>query len=490
MRTPLLLGLVGVLLALSPARAEEDEAESARRARVGEQVIARLRNDPRFEEVELHGAWADPYAVVQVDTPFAPGDLQRAINLLQHLYRTFLTRYGERFELADLMAPWGGRPDLPEAQRRFEDGVPLVVVLYRNDHHFLDLALGGRTVPPVGVGGVSALVARDGAAHVRDYDGLGEAATAQLLHWFSRQQRRWHRPALVLDPLVDGFAAWFGTHVQGPEPDRQRLHEMQQRALAFALRDRPYPVFDMQNLLYAGWSKVVVGEAQGDHAVLPSVARELYRDQTWALVRMLNEHDGGAYREEFLAYLGAWLRDGGGTGQLERWLRTFGATEEERWATADAIWHQYLAEVILDPVGVAPPGGRRLLVALMRYGRGDEDGTLVLLTAPDMHRRDKATRRVLVHLPFASSRQERFRHLVRALAAFPRTLDGKHRRVTLVHRHLRSPEAPAQDARLAVLALLAAGYDDITLDETISPEVARLLEAWRALDAPAERSAR
>lgn len=489
-RTSLLLGLVGVLLALAPARADDNEAERARRARVGERVIARLRNDPRFEEVELHCTWADPYAVVQVGTKFEPGDRQRAVNLLQHLYRTFLTMYGERFELADLMAPWGGRPDLHEDQRRYEEGVPLVVVLYRDEHHFLDLALGGRTVPPVAAGGLSALVARDGAAHVRDTDRLGEAAVSQLLWWFHRQQSVWRRPLLVLDPLVDGFATWFGTHVQGPEPERQRLREMQQRALAFAAGDRPYPVFDVQDLVYALWSKVVVGEAQGAFSVLPSQARAIYSDQTWAFVRMLQEHDGGAHREKLLTYVDGWLSDR--SGRLDGWMRAFGVQEQAQWEPVNAIWHAYLAKEVLGPVDVAPPGGRRLLVELMRYGYGDEDGTLVLLTAPDMHRRDRATRRVPIQLPFASFRRERFQHLVSALAAFPRTLDGTHRHVTLVHRHLRSGKArsarvPTADERLIVLALLAAGYDDIALDETISPEVATLLDAWRALDAPAER---
>ncbi len=454
------------------------------RYRAGDTAFANAACDHRHAGLTLDFTWADPYAVVQVGGALPPEALQTRIETLRRTYRSFLAEYGERLDLRDLTAPWGGRPEYRAGIRSFVDGVPLSVYLYGDRQILNDVNLGPGSVPPGAARECAALLSHDGTLHVADPEGLSESATAQILYWFSRQRRRWKRPWVGRDALIDGFTAWFAARLAGPEAERARLAAMQARAVAFAESERPYPVFSVQELITLVSDEEIVRYVQGRKSVSAASAVELYRDQSWALARMLNEQGDGRYREQFLRYLDAWLR---GNAQGGRRQEAVGLRSDRDWEALNGAWHRYLSDEILGPVGVAPPTGRRLLVELMRYGHGDEEGTLVRLSVPDAQRSSRALRAITVELPFEAQPAERFRSLYRALDAYAPMRGGTRRATTLRHKPQKSRNAPREDERLVLLALLAAGYEDVTLEDSISPEVRALLEAWKAGGARAAR---
>jgi hypothetical protein len=455
------------------------------RYRTGDQVFANVANDPRFAGRELAFTWADPYAVVEVGGP-CPGSLAAQVATLQRTYRAFLAEYGERLGLADLMAPWGGGPRARAGFRSFPEGAPLPVLLYADLDTFREVALGLPGLPPNVARQVEVWFAPDGALHAAPTDRLGEAAVAQALRWFARQRNRWGRTQAGRAALPDGFEQWFAARVAGDAGDAGRVAAMRTTAASFRARERPYPVFPLRRLVSLSTDREIATWAQGEWSVPAHLGIRLFREQAWALVRMLNDPSAGPHAAPFLDWLDAWLRRETQYGMGEQvFARCFGLGDEAHWQTLDLDWRRYLAEEVLGLEDTAlAPERPRLLVELMRYGDGDEHGTLVLVWDPGRQRVLQQVR--FRHAPDAQP-SERLLPVFHALDGMPGDGDGARPAVLLRHKPQKDRKAPREDVRLVLLALWAAGYDDIALDDTISPEMRALLDAWQAARAPARR---
>ena len=453
------------------------------RYRAGDQVFANVALDPRFAGRELAFTWADPYAVVEVGPPTAADDLVTTIELLRRTYRTFLDEYGERFGLSDLMAPWGGRPDERPHVRSFPDGAPLTVFLYGDRETFQVVALRASDYGlPHAARDIEVWFSPAGALHASGSARLGEAAVAQMLRWFARQESRWGRIEAGRDVLSDGFAQWFAARIQGPEADHGRLTAVRTKARQFAERDRAYPTLALEKLLALSTNHEIARYAQVEWELPLVLGLDLFRDQAWALVRMLQQEE---YRESFLAYMTAWLRRENQHGMnVPVFERAFGLRRDDGdWAALDAAWQRYMAHEIVGPqAGMQSPADepaplRPLLVQIGESGRLGRPGpTTVLLRDPEIGRPTR-TGETLAEVvleplgPDASSaeRMQRLDTLVRAL-------DLPHKRPVQI-RFTPSKLGPPslEDTLLVVQALWLAGYEAIAFDGTAPPGVEALL---------------
>ena len=456
------------------------------RYRAGDQVFANLAMDRLLAKHELHFTWVDPYAIVQIGGPLSREDLDEATRGLHAVYRGLLERYGVPLGLHDLMDPWGGRPDAQPRNRSFEDGAPLTVFLYTDRDAIEEIVWAGSRAPSA-ARQLAALMSGTGVLHVVETDRVAEAAALQALHWFSRQKTHWRGRPREHDAVADGFGAYLAATIEGPHAEQARLDATRERAQALQDRDRPYPVLPLKKLVSMTSDGEVARNLQSV-AVPTALATLLYREQAWALARMLHDHEGGRYREALLGYLDRWLSGETRFGMAEQvFRRVFDLHGDEEWAVLDAAWKRYVQAEILGTAPLDPAPARKLLVVEVGRSRGDGDSplTVVLLRDPgqDRHRHFP----VRVPLPPAPTTADRIQPLLAALETISRQADGERRGVLL--RYTRSKLRPAdpREVRMVLLALLVSGYEEISFHDAIPPEVRALLAAWNAVGAGPQR---
>ena len=166
------------------------------------------------------------------------------------------------------------------------------------------------------------------------------------LHWFRRQRSAWGRSPVGHDALADGFGAFVASTWDGALV-ASNLEKARARAAAFEERERPYPVIPVSVLVRVGSDR----EARSLLATVgvpASLVTPLYREQAWALVRMLYDGEDGRYRPSLYAYLRAWLEGETAYGMAkQQFQRAFDLRGEEEWKALDGAWEGYVRRTIL-----------------------------------------------------------------------------------------------------------------------------------------------
>ncbi len=449
------------------------------RYRAGDQTFANARTDPRFRDLELHFTWAEPYAVVQVGPrPPRSGELHAQIETLHRTYRSFLAEYGERLDLHDLMAPWGGRAGFGKGLRSFPDGAPLPVFLYADRRTFQKVALGAPYGLPIAAGDIEAWFSPAGALHVTGTNWLPESAVAQVLRWFARQKNKWGRTALGRSVLADGFAQWFAARLAGPEAERAHLDDLRRRAAAFRERELPYPVFPLEMLVSLDTDGAIAHYARSAGWPVPRrVAVQLYREQAWAFVRMLNEGPDDRHREACLEWMHAWLQRETQHGMARQvFERIFGIRDDDDREALDAVWRRHLEEIVGPEEKAGPPEPGPLDLTIGRIRVEGELRTQVILRDPDLEPDGKLLAQIT--LEPRRSRFDRFLRLVYHLRGADDLRTTTRPPVVLRHVPAQGPFPPWEDVWTILLALFSTGYEDLSFEGHALPEAQAFLDAW------------
>ncbi len=167
--------------AVAKMREHQKRLETDRAYHLGDIVRANIALDPMLGDLNYEMYWKAPYLVVY-STSEALSDfdlldktkypdkkarekakaalaekrkgwssvLKEKAAIFQSVYKEFMRRFGEKFDLKPLDAPWGGRPDYEGGDRRFEYGVPMVIWIFNNAdefHKYHEKRLGQKLPP-------------------------------------------------------------------------------------------------------------------------------------------------------------------------------------------------------------------------------------------------------------------------------------------------------------------------------------------------------
>jgi hypothetical protein len=270
--------------------------------------------------------------------------LERTRRVLAFADERFRGRFGERLGLADLMAPYGGRPDLPPHVRSFPRGAPLVVFLWDDRKALAEVspwaARGGEFEP------FDFLQVESGRLHLgpvgeRAEARAAEAAVVQLLHWYTRQRSRWSLPRYqAIDFLALGLGPWL-TAFEEDGQGTLRPVDVNPHFCAGLRAVWDAPAAGMPQRLLP--LRDLVGAAR------PSdVPWEIASVQSWALVQYLDEGDGGRWREGFGRFVAAALDRQTGPDLTRRTFEgALGLASEEDWEEFEAGWRRFVADRLL-----------------------------------------------------------------------------------------------------------------------------------------------
>ncbi len=358
-----------------------------RRFRAADRVRANIGVDPMLRTYDLTTHWAGPYLLVYLGAPLAsdldaPGDAAAALSerrraidrlvgqsarALTALSDEFRARFGEPLGLTSLMDPWGGRPDLPLGLRSFEDGAPLVVLVFETRDAWREYVetLAKQSAPPGSYALFSpttsylylfAETSETGGPAI-DQANLLHEAVHQLQHWYRKQRARWTSPRVRQDWFEDGLANYLSGVRQGPEGtleftgiNRMRLESMQGMKKAWRKQGREYPFFKLGELAAIRDYREAMRKGSAELGIPPNLALSLYADQTWALAYYLNETEGGRYRERFVKFCDASLADvwsQGGGAQAKAFADAFDLHSEEDYDALDAAFRAYVNDHLM-----------------------------------------------------------------------------------------------------------------------------------------------
>jgi hypothetical protein len=372
---------------------EDSEARAVDGARLA------LETNPALEDRHLEWLWAAPYLLCHVSTlPLDrydllsiedPASFERAARelaarrapvrarleadarLLQALHGTYVRIFGERLGLRDLLSPYGGRPDVPAAERAYADGVPLVVIDFGDPGDMrralempVGLGLPAMFVPASGWLCVTrdlkaeAGAAADREAEVRTNKVLHEAVH-QLQLWFARQQNGWSTPAFALDWFMEGVAEWLaGLSVdefrRTANPGRNELRRESLRSLASSLEDEQgsLPLLPLESLTGARNLFAALGGFASEAELTPQVAMALALDQAWALVQFLWSAEGPSGREALLRLAESYnLPPDRVPDRREAFASALGLEGPEGWKRLEERFRTYVVEVLLPREG-------------------------------------------------------------------------------------------------------------------------------------------
>lgn len=384
--------------AVAAMREHRRRLETDRLYRLGDARRANLAIDPHLEDHGTATAWRPPHLVCfvrgeslsefdlrkvtdwrrrrQVRAAFEARSralgphAERAARVLAQLYAEFLRRYGERHDLRPLDAPFGGRPELGPRVRSFEDGVALTVLVFADQRAYQAFHLrhlGGPRRP--GDRGyydprTGRIVTYDPGTAPEDRDQyvrtLLRLGTYQLLDWFTRQRSRWGRSAVGQECIGAGLAGCLSGVRIGEDLaleftgiDVDLLDGARSIAAALAERDRAYPLRPLRELLGITSYAELGASRFADDAVAPdpwsptSAPLALYFQQSWMLVRFLQEHDAGRYREGFARYLDAYLeRETQHGNARDVFMRCLGIQDED-WSRLDTELRAFVEDDVL-----------------------------------------------------------------------------------------------------------------------------------------------
>lgn len=301
--------------------------------------------------------------------------LAEKARIYTQVYREFLKRYGKVCDLAPLMDPFGGRPDLPPATRSYREGCPLIVWIFADqaawkDFHDnvlrepLDDVVLGYHDPRSGIA-----YAYDHTPEERDNELSVNTriATLQLLHWFTRQRDGWGRPSSRPTWFSAGFPTWFGTVTMAKDrslefrgPGRTNVVPLQAFKTELAQANRKMFVFPLKDLVSLEGASDVLQFGVKTWGISPAAVDRIYRLEAWALVSFLNEGAEGKYRPAFDKLISDMMRAPRGVEgyAAERFRRAFGIDSDDAWAHLEQEFNAYyetLFKFDLGALGPKPP---------------------------------------------------------------------------------------------------------------------------------------
>jgi hypothetical protein len=370
-----------------------------------------IDRDPFFRQYNYDATFASPYLICYAtDERFDPDDLwnlskkERAEKLQEldakkktyrkilaekakiytQLYAEFMNRYKEECDLHDLMAEFGGRPDLPTSMKSFRDGCPLIVWIFSDKKAFTEYhdKVKQEGINP-GVAGYFS--PKTGWVYLYDEEGGNREfeinknvheGTHQLEHWFSRQKTGWGsmvdkdgRGRVPQSFFGEGFAEYTGSVTMAPDRkltfvgyNRPRLESLQNlinsRKGAGGFTN-VYPVKDL--VQFEGYGNVVqwAGEHWGPFGFQAGLG--IFYIQSWAFVYFLNEFQNHKYQPQFKAYLEDILnhpKNSPGYG-FDKFKAEFKMNSEDAWKRMDGEFSDFykkkLGNMKLEDIGKPPP---------------------------------------------------------------------------------------------------------------------------------------
>ena len=342
--------------------------ESDSRYRAGDQMLANLAHEPALANATLLARSAPPFLVVypvagtegaSLEDPSTRARIERRLDdetrTLAATYEALYGAYADEFGLAELAAPYGGRPDLGVGLRSYPDGKVLAAVVASNEA-IAERLLGG--APGSATWSLPALLPnRPDLLILGPKENAGATAVMgakQLLLAFTQQRNRWSMPRPGFSAVLDGFARRLGAEVAQPSGPAPNLASMRALARALAEQEKAYPIFPLEQLVSFGSVPEAVRylqQRQGADALPVPLAPALLFDQSWALTSFLLEAEDGRWREAYLRVVQAGLDHELGQG-LNRavFMRTLGLADRADWNELDAAWQRYVRTELLSGI--------------------------------------------------------------------------------------------------------------------------------------------
>ena len=242
--------------------------------------------------------------------------------IFQQLYAEFMKRYGEKCDVHDLMAEYGGMPNLPIGKRSYTEGCPLIIWIFSDKPAFRDYHNKVSKDGSIGEGIAGYFSPATGWVYLYDEesDPSGREfeinknvheGTHQLQHWFTAQKNDWQTKARVPQSWFgEGFAEYIGAVTMDRDRsltfiglNRPRLKGDVDEKQRFTQEGKPFPIFPLPDLVdFEGYGSVANYAAEKWH-VQYGEALQLFYCQSWALVYFLNEYDNHKYRDKFQKFL-------------------------------------------------------------------------------------------------------------------------------------------------------------------------------------------
>lgn len=298
-----------------------------------------------------------------------------ASTVLEQAYAEFLRRFAKPLDLEDLLGEFGGRPDYPIGKRSFRDGFAIPVIVFGSERAWRD-HFEKVVKDPInpGVRGFvdrwpGRILRQDDPSFDREeslHEQLALAATA-LVRSFQRQRGEWGTARTPTKFFDLGFPAHFAAssmdvHRRLTFTGIHRPHLRAWREIAASLQERlnraPPPLYGLENLVgFEGYASVQMWALE-HWGPVGGAGLQVFRVQSWAFVRFLNEFQGGKYRERWLAFVGDMLnvpRDAEGYA-FASFRKRFSLTDKAKWAALDAEFQGYFADLTkTNPDSLGPP---------------------------------------------------------------------------------------------------------------------------------------
>jgi len=299
--------------------------------------------------------------------------LAEKAKIYQQLYTEFLKRYGEDCDVRDLMAPHGGRADLPASKRSFKDGCPLIIWIF-SDRNAFKAHHDNVVKSPIGDFVAGYFSPATGWVYLYDEADNREfeinknvhEGTHQLEHWFARQKREWGPTRTPQSFFGEGFAEYVGA-VNMAKDRTLTFHGVNRPRVEF-LKGMEQQMKAQSRKLLIFPTKVLVG-FEGYHKVREWTVENWKMDglgvfyaQSWAFVYFLNEAHGQKYKAKFHGYiediLNHPLDDAEGYG-FKMFAKRFNLKTDGDWQKLHAEFEKFYLETVipmdLAKLGAQPP---------------------------------------------------------------------------------------------------------------------------------------
>ena len=374
--------------------------ESDSRYRLGDRIRANVAMDPRIRRYNYATCWAPPYllcgmvqegptewdllkildwrqrmavrAKLRAERDLMRPTLAKMARVLLQLNEEFLRRYGERYDLRPLDAPYGGRPDYPVGTRSYPDGVPLSLLVFQDSDAFQEFHIRWRGGPRWGARSYFAPTTRwvytlgvhgsngDLDASVRNVLRLG---TYQLLEWYVCQRNAWGSSDSSQDWFSAGLAGYLSGVRVGVDLDLEftgintdMLSEAQAVAAALRQEGMAYPLLPLETMTritrYRDLSSVVEDDGKPFFGAVAKTASirdvDLYLRQSYMFVLFLQEYDEDRYRAAFDRYFEAYLDRETAFGMAQQVLKRCLRIDAEDWPRLDAEFRAFVDDDLLQ----------------------------------------------------------------------------------------------------------------------------------------------
>lgn len=386
--------------ALVQAKDHLEKLGSDHEFRARDQIHSFVKKDPFFKDYNFEARWARPFLIcysskerlsefeimqiqsrderrrklAQLREKRAKWEriLDEKQKVFRQVYDQYMKLYQARLDLKDLFEPYGGRPDLPDGQRNFRDGVPLVVWIFDNKASWKDYHenVAKENIPDAAAGYFSPVTGwvylydeeeSDDEKRVFEIGKNIHEAVHQLQHWFMRQQLKWVDVVKSGRNSQDWFKEGQSEYLGGHTMDRDRKVEFhgvnvtrlkwaRQTAKAFQEQaKKEYPIFPIYKLITFKSYAECANWGASNWGVNRGVVNGMLYEQGWGLTHFFHHFEDGKYFDRYMDFQKRYLNRGAAPIAVAQAFKTaFKMWDEEEFEEMQSEFEAYM-RTMLDP---------------------------------------------------------------------------------------------------------------------------------------------